>query len=108
METNLNRTLQRPLKEKERPAEKTKRPSKHWDDHSLTRRNEAKPQKLNQIHKRREQRESTLMRRRRESHRRQTFTTPPRMQTQNHMRTIATRPHKPCARTDKQQTCRLP
>nr|VDC87707.1 unnamed protein product [Brassica rapa] len=37
METNLSRTLQSPLKEKERPAEKTKRPSKHWDDHSLTR-----------------------------------------------------------------------
>ncbi|CAG7861287.1 unnamed protein product [Brassica rapa] len=43
METNLSRTLQSPLKEKERPAEKTKRPSKHWDDHSLTRRNETKP-----------------------------------------------------------------
>ncbi|CAN7039841.1 unnamed protein product [Brassica rapa subsp. trilocularis] len=48
------------------------------------------------------------MRRRRESHRRQTFTTPPRMQTKNHKRTKATQPHKPCARTDKQQTCRLP
>ncbi|CAN6897557.1 unnamed protein product [Brassica oleracea var. botrytis] len=38
METNLNRNFQNPLKEKEQPAEKTERLSKHWDDHSLTRR----------------------------------------------------------------------
>lgn len=52
--------------------------------------------------------ESTLMRQRRERHRRQSLSTPRRMQTQNHMRTIATRPHKPSARIDRQHNLPSP